>query len=110
MRITSVALALLIALTISRAAYGQCRCPSEDKWTSDIEAREIMFKGQQQAQIENFGQSVGELSPSIACRTILIGGKPCFMKLLWKFWSENAEPSLFITSSRSFKISSFPSV
>jgi len=54
--------------------------------------------------------NVGESSPSIASRTILIGGNPCLRKSSWNFSRLNAAPSFFFTSSRSFMISSLPRV
>ena len=54
--------------------------------------------------------SAGELSPSIASRTILMGGKPWRRSSLWNSSSEKAAPCFFFMSSRSFMISSFPSV
>ena len=54
--------------------------------------------------------NVGESSPSIARRTILIGAKPCCMKLSWNRCSVKALPCFASTSERSFRISSLPRV
>src|SRR5579875_561436 len=46
-------------------------------------------------------QRVGELSPSRARRTILMGAPPWRMKSSWNFSSEKAAPSFFRRSARS---------
>jgi hypothetical protein len=39
---------------------------------------------------------VGESFPNNARRTILIGGKPCFMKLSWNSCNVNLSPFIFL--------------
>src|SRR5579883_1133982 len=52
-------------------------------------------KDQPKYDAEIVVQSVGELSPSIACRTILMGAPPCRMKSSWNRCREKAVPSFF---------------
>jgi hypothetical protein len=52
----------------------------------------------------------GLLSCNMVFRMTLMGAKPCFMNSSWNCCKLNAVPSFFFTSSRSFMISSLPSV